>query len=180
MYQKGFISFKLPRSLKSLLAYNHEMNLSGLPLTLSYIVQSKHLDELGHMNVMWYTHFFDEATWNFYESIGFGQDYHQSGFSSFALEAHSVFISELREGDHFSIYTRVLARSDKVFHLMHFMQRDADQKLSATLEALGIHIDMSTRKSAAMPEAIATQWDAIIVEHSALDWDAPLSGSLHP
>ncbi len=156
------------------------MNFSDLPLTLSTRVQSKHLDELGHMNVMWYAHFFDEATWYFYESIGFGQDYHQSGFGSFALEAHSVFLSELREGDHFSIYTRVLGRRDKVFHLMHFMQRDVDQKLSATLEALGIHIDMSTRKSVAMPEAIAAQWDVIIKEHSALDWDAPLSGSLNP
>jgi acyl-CoA thioester hydrolase len=155
------------------------MNLSTLPLTLSASVQEKHLDELGHMNVMWYTHFFDLATWKFYESIDFGERYHQSGFGSFALEGHSRFLSELREDDQFSIFTRVLGRRDKVFHLMHFMQRDNDQKLSATLEALGVHIDMTTRKSSSMPEKIAANWDQIIAEHAALDWEAPLSGSLH-
>ncbi len=156
------------------------MNLTDLPLTFSGSVEEQHLDSLGHMNVMWYTHFYDLATWRFYETIGFGKEYHLSGYGSFALESHSHFYSELRKGDHFSIFTRILARRDKVFHLMHFMQRDKDQALSATLEALGIHIDMETRKSAPMPSDVATNWDKVIAQHKALDWEAPISGSLKP
>ena len=156
------------------------MNLSNLPLTFSGRVQNENLDSLGHMNVMWYTHFFDRATWAFFEMIGFGKEYHQGANGSFALEAHSQFLHELRLGEEFSIFTRALARRDKVFHLMHFMQRGSDQSLAATIEALGIHIDMSKRKSVAMPDAIANAWDHVISEHAGLEWEAPISGSLHP
>ena len=154
------------------------MNLTDLPLTFSGRVQSENLDSLGHMNVMWYTHFFDRATWAFYERIGFGKQYHQSGFGSFALEAHSQFQNELRLGEEFSIFTRALARRDKVFHIMHFMQRDSDKSIAASIEALGIHIDMVKRKSVSMPDAIANAWDKVIADHTALDWSAPISGSL--
>lgn len=155
-----------------------KMNISELPLTYSGRVQSENLDSLGHMNVMWYAHFFDRATWAFYETIGFGKEYHHGTNGSFALEAHSQFLNELRLGEKFSIYTRALARRDKVFHLMHFMQRDSDHSLAATIEALGIHIDMTKRKSVSMPDSIAKAWEHVIAEHAALDWEAPISGSL--
>ena len=155
------------------------MRLADLPHTLSATVAAEQLDHLGHMNVMWYTHFFDRATWAFYETIGFGREYHQGGGGSFALEQHIRYLNELREGDAFSIFTRALGRRDKVFHLMHFLLRDADQELAATTEALGIHIDMATRRSAPMPAEIAAAWDAQIAAHTALDWQAPVSGLLH-
>ncbi len=155
------------------------MDFRQLPLTLRGTVESKHLDLMGHMNVMWYTHFFDRAVWGFYELFGFGNEYHTtSGFGSFGLEMYTRYLSELRLGDEINIYTRVIARNSKLLHHIHFMQRVRDRELSATCELLGVHIDLATRRSAPLPAAIATGLDKLIAAHNKLSWDAPLSGAI--
>jgi acyl-CoA thioester hydrolase len=130
------------------------------------------------MNVMWYTHFFDRATWNWYNSFGFGHDYHQPPSGSFAVEQYTGYIAELREGEEFRIYSQALARNEKTFHFMHFMVRSRDEALSAIHELLGIHVDMSTRSANALPAETAAMWDRLIAEHSQLDWEPPLSGAI--
>lgn len=155
------------------------MDFSGLPLTLEAVVEARHLDHLDHMNVMWYTHFFDAATWAWYETFDFGKAYHhESGFGSFALEAHTRYLAELRAGDRVRIFTRTLARNAKLFHYIHFMQRVSDGELSASCELLGVHINMATRRSAPMPEHIAAHLDQLTATHSQLRWEAPLSGAI--
>lgn len=155
------------------------MDFRQLPLTLRATVESKHLDLMDHMNVMWYTHFFDRAVWGFYELFGFGNEYHStSGFGSFGLEMVTRYLSELRLGDEINIYTRVIARNSKLLHHIHFMQRVRDRELSATCELLGVHIDLATRRSAPLPANVSAALDKLIVAHSKLDWDAPLSGAI--
>jgi acyl-CoA thioester hydrolase len=156
------------------------MDIAQLPLAYSATVQAQHLDFLDHMNVMWYTHFFDMATWGFYNQIGFGDEYHQDDRGSFALEQYTRHLAELRLGDGFQIYTRAIARSAKLWHFMHFMLRNRDGALAATTELLGIHIDMRTRRSSPLPEEQATLWDRLIAEHSQVGWDAPVSGVMAP
>jgi acyl-CoA thioester hydrolase len=85
----------------------------------------------------------------------------------------------LRAGDGVRIYTRMLARNAKLFHYMHFMQRAGDGELSATCELLGIHVDMSSRRSAPMPASVAAHFYQLIAEHSRLAWEAPVSGAIH-
>lgn len=154
------------------------MDFRQLPLSFSGQVQAKHLDFLDHMNVMWYTHFFDMATWGFFESFGFGRDYHQGPYGSFALEHYTRYLAELRVGDQVKLYTRAIARNAKLLHFVHFMVRERDGELPATQEMLGIHIDMRTRRSAPLPEQIASAYNALIAEHNQLDWDPPLSGAM--
>ena len=155
------------------------MDFRQLPLSYEGRVESQHLDHMGHMNVMWYTHFFDRAIWNWYETFDFGVEYHtQSGLGSFALEMHTRYLVELRLGEEFQIYIRMLARNAKLFHYILFMQRSSNGDLCATEELLGITIDMSTRRSAPMPERIAATFDQLIAEHSALSWPAPVSGGI--
>jgi acyl-CoA thioester hydrolase len=156
------------------------MDFSKLPLSYEGKVEPKHLDFLGHMNVMWYTQLFDRATWGFYEGFGFGQDYHQGDKGSFALEMYTRYLAEVRLGEGFKVYTRAIARSKKLFHFIHFMVRERDGELSATSEMLGIHIDMRTRLSNEIPAELAAMWDRIIAEHNQLDWDAPISGVMAP
>lgn len=153
------------------------IDLNLLPRWLEAEVEPKHLDHMNHMNVMWYTHFFDKAIWHWYESFDFGASYHtQSGWGSFALETHTRYLSELRVGDRLGVHIRMLARNAKLFHYIMYMQRLSDGALSATSELLGIHIDMSTRRSAPLPEHIGAYFDGLIAEHAALAWDAGASG----
>jgi acyl-CoA thioester hydrolase len=134
-------------------------------------VEPRFIDRMGHMNIEWYTHFFQKAIWNFYEGIGFGVPYHkQSGFGSFLLESHYVYLKELREGKSFSIFMRLLPRREKVFHYLLYMQRDEDNALAATMESTGIHIDFSTRRGAPMPTDLAERWDQATHTHSNFAW----------
>ncbi|MDA1329775.1 MAG: thioesterase [Chloroflexi bacterium] len=151
-------------------------DLAQLPLNFEGQVAEKHLDFLGHMNVMWYTHFFDRATWNWYNKFGFGHDYHQPPNGSFAVEQYTRYLAELRVGDEFKIYSRALVRNDKLFHFMHFMLRVRDERISAIHELLGIHINLTDRRSSPLPDHITAQWDALIAQHTALDWPPPISG----
>lgn len=155
------------------------MDFSKLPLTFQATVEAKHLDLMQHMNVMWYTHFFDRAIWGFYKLFDFGEDYHTTtGLGSFGLEMVTHYLSELRVGDEVKIYTRAIARNEKLFHYIHFMQRTRDGELSATCEMLGIHIDLSTRRSAPLPPNVAAGFDKLIAAHNHLGWDPPLSGAI--
>ncbi len=155
------------------------MELHTLPRWLEAEVEPRHLDHMNHMNVMWYTHFFDKAIWNWYESFDFGVAYHtQSGWGSFALETHTRYLAELRVGDRMGVHIRMLARNAKLFHYIMYMQRLSDGALSATSELLGIHIDMSTRRSAPLSERIAAYFDGLIAEHARLPWEAGASGGI--
>ena len=41
-----------------------------LPLTHQATVPQEYLDEMGHMNVMYYVHKFDQGTWQLFSHIG--------------------------------------------------------------------------------------------------------------
>ena len=145
------------------------------PIDIAY------LDEMGHMNVMWYTHLFDRATGHFFASLGMDLNYYKkSNAGAFALEQHTRYLAELLQGQTVLIRTRALGRTIKRFHFMHFMVvRDGGQ-LAATTELIGIHIDRHSRTSSPLPKQIATEFDITIAKHSQLSWDSPICGSMSP
>ncbi len=72
------------------------------------VVYPWQMDHMGHMNVMWYTHFFDRAIWGFYELFDFGTEYHtNSGFGSFGLEMYTRLLSFFRLAAAFDIYVHI-------------------------------------------------------------------------
>ena len=154
------------------------MNLAPLPITHEATIPESYLDSMGHMNVMWYTHLFGQATGGVFHLAGMDRDYfvqHQAG--SFALAQFFRYRKEVRAGEHVTLRSRLLARSDKQFHVISFMTK-ADGQLAATGEFLATHIDMRTRRSSPFAPHIAANLDRLIAEHAALDWDAPICGAL--
>ena len=155
------------------------MNLSSLPITHEATIPDSYLDMMGHMNVMWYTHLFAQATVGLFQLMGMDRDYfyqHQAG--SFALAQFFSYRSEVRVGDRVLLRSRLLARSDKKFHSIHFMTKEPGGVLAATAEFLGAHVDMATRRTSAFRPEVAAKIDAVIAQHSAVGWDAPLSGAI--
>ena len=51
------------------------MDLAALPITHRAVIPDTYLDEMGHMNVMWYTHLFSQAAWGLFQMVGFTLDY---------------------------------------------------------------------------------------------------------
>lgn len=160
---------------------NDSMNLTALPATYQATIPPEYRDEMGHMNVMWYAHLADRATFSFFKSFGYDEayfrDYHAGAF---ALVTHYRYLAEVRIGQSVTIRTRALGRSAKRFHFVHFMTIDEMQdKLACTIETMGTHMDMRTRRSSEMAPQIAEAYDCILAEHRKLSWLPPLCGSIH-
>ena len=152
-----------------------------LPLTHQATIPEDYLDSMGHMNVMWYTHLFAHAMGGIFKRIGMNRDYfvdNQAG--SFALKQYVDYLIEVRFGEQIFIHTRLLGRSSKRIHLMHFMIKDSGESLASTSEVLLTHIDMRIRRSSPFSAEIADNIDQLLAVHHALDWSAPLAGPIKP
>src|SRR5262245_60199401 len=155
------------------------MSWKTLPLTHRASIPESYLDSMGHMNVMWYTHLFGHATGGLFKLIGMDRAYfeaHRAG--AFALKQMFCYLAEVRAGEEVTVYSRVLARSAKRLHFLHFMAKG--DTLAATVEVLATHIDMSTRRTSPFAAVVAEPIDRLIAEHAALGWDAPVCGAIRP
>jgi acyl-CoA thioester hydrolase len=157
------------------------MDLTQLPVTHQAEITDEYLDLMGHMNVMWYTHLFSLGAWGLFQMVGLTRAYfeaHRAG--SFALAQHFRYVKEVRAGQHVTIRSRVLGRSEKRWHTIHFMIIDELDALAATCEVVQAHVDMTVRRTSPMPPAITDAIDRLIAEHARLDWEAPVCGALKP
>ena len=75
-----------------------------------------------------------------------------------------------------AIRTRLLGRSEKRFHVMHFMINETQGRLASTIEMLGTHADLTLRRAAPMPDEIAAKFDIKLAADQQLGWEAPVSG----
>ena len=154
-----------------------DYDLSSLPVTNQKVIPSEYIDIMGHMNVMWYIHIFDYGTRNLFDRFGFGEPYiRRTGMGSFALESHIRYLAEVQQGQSVTVRSRVLDRSAKTIHFFHFMTRDHDGKLAATIEVLGAHADLARRVVTPFPPEVSTRLDALLKTHQQLPWQAPVCG----
>jgi acyl-CoA thioester hydrolase len=144
-------------------------------------IPQEYLDGMGHMNVRHYMGAFDDAVWGFFASFGMTEAYYQSTMSgAFALEQHIRYLAEVHVGEAVAIYTRMIGRSAKRIHFIHFMVNETTDKLAATLEVIASHADRKIRRTSPFPPEIVAQIDQTLAEHSQLGWDAPICGVMKP
>jgi acyl-CoA thioester hydrolase len=141
------------------------------PLALySETVRPEWIDYNGHMNLAYYVLAFDHATDAFFDHIGLGADYlKRAGASTFALEAHITYEREMMVGAPMRFTTQLLGHDSKRLHYMHFMYHGEEDWLAATTELVSLHVDMTARRSAPMPDAVRQRLDAIAVGHDRLE-----------
>ncbi|MEX2114416.1 MAG: thioesterase family protein [Pirellulales bacterium] len=157
------------------------LDLEGLPVTYRQEIPENYRDEMGHMNVMWYTYLFSSAFDKFADAWGFNEVYclaNQAG--SFALETHVRYLNEVHIGKHVTVRSRALGRSAKRFHFMHFMTIDETGALAAIQEHVAGHIDMRVRRMAPFPPDLAERYDQLVARQNALGWEAPVCGVMRP
>jgi len=157
------------------------MDLTTLPITHRAVIPDTYRDEMGHMNVMWYTYLFGLATDGLFDLFGFNRVYFEANQAgAFALEIHARYLAEVRIGTAITIRSRLLGRSVKRMHYLHFMIQDDKNVLAATEECIGTHVDMRMRRSAPLPARITEPFDQLLAEHARCGWDPPVCGVMKP
>jgi acyl-CoA thioester hydrolase len=151
--------------------------ITALPAIYRVTVPEEYRDENGHMNVRGYMVIFDDAGYPFVAALGLTPEYHQQqGTGGFDLEHHLHFLNEVHIGDVVVVYIRVLGRSAKRIHYMMFMVNETRGTLASTFECVNSFADLTLRRTAPYPPEIAARIDALLTDHRALRWDAPVCG----
>lgn len=136
--------------------------IAGLP-TYRGIVYPWHCDHMGHMNVMWYTGKFDEASWSILAQLGLSAAAMRARERRMAaVEQAITYRRELFAGDAVTITSAVREVRTKSLTFVHAMRRDGDGEPAAICVVTGVHIDAGTRLACALPEDIAARARALI------------------
>lgn len=153
--------------------------LNDLTVYHRVTISQEHLDSMGHMNIRWYVAIFDDATWKLFEQLGMDAAYSTEKHAGmFALRQFIQYIAEIHAGQTVAVRSRLIGRSEKRLHFMHFMVNESTDTLASTIETLGTHADLDTRKSSPFLPEMATCIDDMLAKHQALLWQPPLSGAI--
>src|SRR5215471_16300774 len=99
--------------------------MSEWKITHRGIVYPWHCDHMGHMNVMWYTGKFDEATWHLLAHIGLSPSYlRDQKRGMVAVQQETSYKKELVAGDLVIIRSGILEMREKVIKFCHEMVND--------------------------------------------------------
>lgn len=119
------------------------------------VVYPWHIDQIGHMNVQFYTARFDEATWHFFAALGVTPSYLKSnGRGMAAVDQHTQYRQELHAGDLIRITSELLEMKSKTVRFRHRMYNVETGEEVAVTDLVGVHMDTAARRSIALPEEI--------------------------
>lgn len=132
-------------------------------------IQSDWCDYNNHLNMAYYILIFDHATDAFHADLGLDKEYRLStDCSTFAVETHTTYLSEVREGDEVKVITQFLDQDEKRLHYFHRMYHAERDYLAATTEIMTVHVNLSARKVVPMPDAIQQTVSKLYRQHMVL------------
>ncbi len=128
---------------------------AGALETYRGVVYPWHIDQVGHMNVQFYTARFDEATWHFFAAIGITPDYLKAnGRGMAAVDQHTQYKQELHAGALIRITSELLEIKSKTVRFRHRMYNAETGVEVAVTDLVGVHTDTATRRSVPLPPDI--------------------------
>jgi len=133
------------------------------------VVLPEWIDYNGHMNVGYYHVAFDVASEPFFEFLGFTPEYRKAhGITTFALESHLAFLREVKVGDRLRFEARLLDHDYKRIHFFQEMYHAEEGYLAATYESVSSHVDLASRRTSPMGEALLARVAAVLEVHGRL------------
>jgi acyl-CoA thioester hydrolase len=132
-------------------------------------VRPEWIDYNGHMNVGYYVLAFDHATDAWLDRMGLGDQYRKAATAStFVVEAHVTYQNEVGQGVAIDFTCQLLGFDAKRLHLFLTMRKADDASLVATSELMLLHVDMTTRRTAPIPDAVQAKLSALEKEQASL------------
>jgi acyl-CoA thioester hydrolase len=131
-------------------------------------VRPEWIDYNGHMNVAYYVLAFDRAADALFDRLGLGMAHRQAtnhGF--FVVEAHVTYGREVLEGDPLRFDSWIVEAGErKLRYFLEMFQADKGYR-AATVEFLGLNVDLATRRSASFTPALRARLEAAAAKDRA-------------
>lgn len=122
---------------------------------------------MGHMNVMWYTGKFDEASWVLLAHLGLTQSRLQEAHRGMAaVQQNITYKKELHAGDVVTVRTIIIEIREKVMRFVHEMVKEPNCEIAAIAELTGVHMDTRRRKSLELPPDILANAREVIAQQN--------------
>jgi acyl-CoA thioester hydrolase len=150
----------------------------ALPSAPTRVVPAEFGDGNGHLNVRHYLGLLDDAEWVLFDAFGAGNDASAAGTGGmFALEQLLTYRREVLVGDEVAVHLRLLARTEKLVHLVSYLVNHSRREVAASMEALEAYVAYETRRATPFSPAAREVLDDWIERQSVLPAPA-LSGAI--
>ena len=128
--------------------------MTPAPVIWSETVRDEWVDYNGHLSEAYYVLVFGHATDAVMESVGLGAAYREATAASlFTVEAHIRYLDQVAGGARLEVRSSVVGATGKLLRIWHEMY--AEDRLRATEEILGVHVDTTTGRSSPFPASVA-------------------------
>jgi acyl-CoA thioester hydrolase len=139
--------------------------MSGWTETFRGVIYPWHCDHMGHMNVMYYVNFFDQAACHLISACGFQWTEMGDRDIGFADVKHVIeYRAEQKVGSPIIVESGILKRGRTSLAGAHRMTNAETGELAATMEVTTILFDLAARKSMPLPEDTWPKIDALLVD----------------
>ncbi len=130
------------------------------------VVHPWYCDTFGHMNVRWYSHFFDDGAFHIWPVYwGSHQRMQQAfGVHTVTASANTQFRKELLAGDLIIVDCMLTRIGSKSCTFTERMLHVDTMEVHATYDMTEVFFDPQTRKSAPIPAEIKTTLETFLVE----------------
>ena len=133
-------------------------NVSDIPTPLELhteFVRPEWIDHNGHMNSAFYVLAFDESGTSLFQYFGITEKYRETKVRGiFVGDYHVHYVREVVEGDPLRFTHLLIDCDEKKVHYWQEMYHATEGYLSAQVEAIMLHVDLTTRKVVSFPPEI--------------------------
>ncbi len=132
-------------------------------------VEPNWIDYNGHLNMAFYHVMFDHASDEAFGLVGLGREYMEERKASFfTAETHALYRRELMARDPARVTVQLVDCDEKRIHCYMEIRHAEEGWVAASLEALFLHVDMTTRKVCPFPDDIAANLAVMKAAHARL------------
>lgn len=132
-------------------------------------IQPDWIDYNGHLNMAYYSVLFDRGTDELFFHFGLGENSAKTtGLSTFTADFRIRYLREVKLADQVYVTSQVIDFDSKRFHTFHEL-RHIDGWLSATAEALTLHVDLSGPKVVPMQNTTLSKVESFHKSHAKLE-----------
>ncbi|MGH7332895.1 MAG: thioesterase family protein [Candidatus Rokuibacteriota bacterium] len=150
----------------------HPPGDEGFLMAAREFVKPGEMDVYGQSAPLFYIHRFSAANGHVLAAFGMTPAYQREqhrGFSTFEFQLD--FPGRLRAGDPALVRSGLLHVGTSSLHILHRMRNGRTGEVVATLDQLGVHLDLDARRPAPLPEALRERARALQVSSSVAHRD---------